>query len=144
MGLSEVILDPKNMPAVVMACCKLIDEEVSNKSGISGLAVKAGYAAVKGIKPNFVRQVVIQLLPDFVRALEPLWDKGTESGNPAQYLKNHKSEAADALLSVTDAKSKGAKSNVVRSTYDRLRGSAKRNVEDAIPRLADMLGAYVK
>lgn len=144
MGLSQVILEPKNMPAVVAACCKLVDDEVGSKGGLSGLAVKAGYKAVQGVKPNFVRHVVIQLLPDFVRALEPLWEEGAAKGNAAQHLKDNRSRAADALLSVTDGKSKNAKSSLVRGTYDKLRGSAKKNVEEAVPRLADMLGMYVK
>jgi hypothetical protein len=46
---------------------------------------------------------------------------------------------ADALLSVTDSKAKGAKSSVVRGTYEKLRGSAKKNVEEAVPRLAKLL-----
>ena len=51
---------------------------------------------------------------------------------------------ADALLSVTDAKSKNAKSSLVRGTYDKLRGSAKKNVEDAVPRLAKLLEKHLK
>ena len=50
---------------------------------------------------------------------------------------------ADALLKVTDAKSKNAKSALVRSTYDKLRGTAKKNVEDAVPRLAGLLKKHV-
>ena len=52
MGLGDVINDPKKKPAIVADCCTLIDEEVSSKGGLSGLAVKAGYAAVKGVKPD--------------------------------------------------------------------------------------------
>lgn len=144
MGLSDVILQPKNVPAVVAACCKLIDDEVSSKGGLSGLAVKAGYKAVQGVKPNFVRHVVMQLLPDFVRAVEPMWEEGVAKGNAAQHLKDNRGRAADALLSVTDEKAKNAKSGLVRGTYDKLRGSAKKHVEEAVPRLADMLAMYVK
>ena len=46
---------------------------------------------------------------------------------------------ADELLSVTDAKIDGAKSNVVKKTYASLRGSAKKNVEEAVPRLARLM-----
>lgn len=43
---------------------------------------------------------------------------------------------------MTDAKSKNAKSAVVRSTYEKLRGSAKKNVEDAVPRLSKLLAKH--
>jgi hypothetical protein len=139
MALSDKISDPAKKAAVVTDCCTLVDEEVSSKSGISGLAVKAGYAAVKGIKPGFVPHVVEQLLPEFAKALDPLWEEGLAAGKPAAHLVANKSRAADALLSVTDGKAKDAKSGVVRGTYERLRGSAKKHVEDALPRLGRLL-----
>jgi len=46
---------------------------------------------------------------------------------------------ADALLSITDEKAKRAKSGMVKGTYDKLRGSAKKNVEAAVPRLGAMI-----
>src|SRR5580693_6931137 len=55
---------------VVDDCCSLIDSEVKDKGGISGLAIKAGYGAVKGVKPGFVRTVVSDLLPEFASALD--------------------------------------------------------------------------
>jgi hypothetical protein len=144
MSLSEFVLDPKNMPGVVAAVCKMIDEEVSSKGGLSGLALKAGYKAIQGVKPNFVRHVVIQLLPDFAKVMDPIWADGVASGNPGKYLTDNKSRVADAMLSITDEKSKRAQSSLVRTTYDRLRGSAKKNVEEAIPRLATLLQTHVK
>ena len=41
---------------------------------------------------------------------------------------------------VTEGKGvKNAKSSLVRGTYEKLRGSAKKNVEEAVPRLARLL-----
>ena len=45
---------------------------------------------------------------------------------------------ADALLAITDEKAKRA-SGMVKSTYDRLRGTAKKNVEAAAPRLGRLV-----
>jgi hypothetical protein len=143
MGLGDVINDPKKKPAIVADCCTLIDEEVAAKGGLSGLAVKAGYAAVKGVKPGFVREVVEKLLPEFSTQLDPLWDEGKKAGNAEDFLKANRSRVADALLSVTDQKSKYAKSSVVRGTYEKLRGSAKKNVEEAVPRLGRLLTKHV-
>lgn len=144
MGLSEVIGDPGKKGAVVDDCCTLVDEEVASKGGLSGLAVKAGYAAVKGVKPGFIRHVVSDLLPEFAEKIDPIWQEGVTGGSPAQFLVTNKARVADALLSVTDAKAKNAKSSVVRGTYERLRGAAKKNVEDAIPRLSKLVEKHAK
>lgn len=142
MGLSETLLDTSKKSQVIADCCTLVDEEVASKSGLSGLAVKAGYAAVKGIKPGFIAQVVEKLLPEFAAKLDPIWAEAAASGNPAAHLSTNRSRVADALLSVTDEKAKTSTSSVVRGTYEKLRGSAKKNVEDAVPRLAQLIQKY--
>lgn len=139
MSLGDAVNDPNKNPVIVDDCCKLVDEEVAAKSGLSGLAVKAGYAAVKGIKPGFIKEVVSKLLKDFAEQLDPIWEDGKKTGNAAGYFANNKGKVADALLSITDAKAKTAKSSVVRGTYEKMRGSAKKNVEEAVPRLAKLL-----
>ena len=144
MSLREVINDPTKKPAVVSDCAILVDEEVAAKSGLSGMAVKVGYGAVKGIKPGFVKEVVEKLLGEFADQLDPIWAVGVAKGNAVSHLVSNKSRVADALLSVTDSKSKNAKNAMVRSTYDKLRGSAKKNVEEAVPRLAKLLEKHVK
>src|SRR5215470_10894134 len=139
MSLGDAIHDKTKKPAIVADCLKLIDQEVSDKGGLSGLAVKAGYAAVKGIKPGFIQEVVEKLLPEFADKLDPVWEDCKKGGKPAAGFVSQKSRVADALLSVTDAKAKNARSSVVRGTYEKLRGSAKKNVEEAVPRLSKLL-----
>ena len=80
-NLSELLTGEKK-EQVVEDCCSLIDAEVKDKSGISGLAIKAGYGAVKGIKPGFVRNVVGDLLPEFAKALEPVWHDAKKDSKP--------------------------------------------------------------
>ncbi len=139
MSLGDALNDPTKHPAIVADTVTLVDEEVAAKSGISGFAVKAGYAAVKGIKPGFIAEVVTKLLKEFADKLDPIWEEGKQKGDPVAHFASNKSRVADALLSVTDEKSKTAKSSLVRGTYEKLRGSAKKNVEEAIPRLATLL-----
>ena len=143
MSLGDVINEPSKKSALVADCCKLIDEEVSDKGGFSGAAVKMGYHAVKGIQPGFIAEVVEKLLPEFAGQIDAIWAEGKQGGNAGSFFVSNKSRVADALLSVTDAKAKNAKSGVVRGTYDKLRGSAKKHVEDATPRLAKLLEKHV-
>lgn len=142
MGLADAFADTTKKAAIIKDCCTLIDEEVGAKGGLSGLAVKAGYAAVKGIKPGFIAEVVDKLLPEFATAIDPVWVDAKKEPNPVSFFTNQKSRVADALLAVTDAKSKNAKSALVRGTYEKLRGSAKKNVEEAVPRLGALLAKH--
>lgn len=140
MSLSQVLNDEAKKPVVVDDCCTLIDEEVSDKGGISGLAIKAGYKVVKGVKPGFVKQVVIDLLPEFATALDPIYDEAKTNNKPvADFFTANSERVADALLKITDEKAARSKSGVVKGTYDKLRGTAKKNVEAAVPRLGKMI-----
>ena len=70
-ALNETLLEESRVPAVVADVQTLIDPEVSDKSGASGLALKGGYGAVKKVSPSFVPDGVTALLPAFVGKLEP-------------------------------------------------------------------------
>ena len=67
--LVEKITAPEVAPQVLEATMKLVEEEVASKRGLSGAAVKAGYAVVKAVKPGFIKGAIEHLLPDFERAL---------------------------------------------------------------------------
>ena len=142
-SLIEALTDEAKKKDVVRDTCALIDAEVKDKGGISGLAIKAGYGAVKGIKPGFVQHAVEDLLPDFARVLEPIAaDARSQNKEIASFFSSNSERVADALLSITDAKAARAKSGVAKSAYDKLRGSAKKNVEQAVPRLGKLFEKY--
>ena len=138
--LTEALTSDAKKAAVVEDCLALIDSEVGDKGGLSGLAIKAGYGVVKGIKPGFVKQAVSDLLPEFAKALEPIYLEAKAKSAPvAEYFKENSTRVADALLAITDAKAQRSKSGAVKGTYEKLRGSAKKNVEAAVPRLGKMV-----
>jgi hypothetical protein len=139
-SLPDVLNDPSKKPAVVADCLVLIDQEVADKGGISGMAIKAGYAAVKGIKPGFVQNVVTDLVPEFAQALDGLFVEAKEKGAAIEaHFTSNAGRVADALLAITDGKAQRSKSGVVKGTYDKLRGTAKKNVEAAVPRLSRLI-----
>jgi hypothetical protein len=139
-SLPDVLNDPAKKPVIVDDCVAMIDAEVADKGGISGLAIKAGYATVKGIKPGFVKSVVADLLPEFAVALAPIFDEAKAKGAATSgHFVANAGRVADALLAITDAKAQKSKSGVVRGTYDKLRGTAKKNVEQAVPRLGKLI-----
>lgn len=143
MSLVESLTDEAKKTDIIKDCCELIDAEVKDKGGISGLAIKAGYGAVKGIKPGFVAKAVEDLLAEFAKVLDPIYSDAKSQNRPvADFFASNKSRVADALLSITDAKAQRAKSGVAKGAYDKLRGSAKNNVEQAVPRLGKLIEKY--
>ncbi len=139
-NLTETLTSESKKGAVIEDCVALIDAEVADKGGLTGLAIKAGYKTIQGIKPGFVKQVVTDLLPEFAQALDPLWAEAKAQGqNLRQHFDANATRVADALLGITDEKAKRSKSGMVKGTYEKLRGTAKKNVEAAVPRVAVMI-----
>lgn len=143
MSLAQALTDEAKKPAIVRDCLEIIDAEVAGKSGLSGMAVKAGYRAVKGIKPGFIQNVVEGLLPEFAEALDPIHAEAVAQGVDVEtYFKQHSGRVADALLAVTDAKAEKSTNKIVKGTYSKLRGTAKKHVEEAVPRLAGLIARH--
>ncbi|ABA24505.1 conserved hypothetical protein [Trichormus variabilis ATCC 29413] len=122
----------------------MIEAQLASKSGISGITLKTAFAALKGIKPGYIPHVVEQLLPQCFEALDPIWSEGVQKGDAVGYLVESRSRTADALLSITDARVKDSKRQIVRGTYDKFRGSAKQHVEEAVPDFAKLIDKYTK
>lgn len=150
-SLEQILTDPPVRPEVVARCVRLIDAEVSRKSGISGVAIKAAYKLVCKIKPSMVADVTDRLLPDFARALDPMFQEAASEADGGDRplgevfrskVTGDADRAADALLGVTDAKIDIARP-AIKKAYSRLRGSAKGHVTQAVPGLAAAISAFV-
>lgn len=139
--LQEILLAPERRATVVKDVEKLVDAEVASKSGVSGLAVKSGYALIKKINSTFVSDAVDGMLDNFVGRLEPYYAEHTRSGNGSftDHLVANSSSVADALLGVTDDRAAGSRRESVKKVYSRLRPQAKKHVEDALPRLGELV-----
>src|SRR5262245_61248450 len=98
-ALTEVLTSEEKKGRVIEDCLEITDAEVADKSGMSGLAIKAGYKAVKGIKPGFLQKVVHDLLPEFAAAVDPIYREAVERGKPVgSYFVENKGRVADSLL----------------------------------------------
>lgn len=138
--LSDVLTDPERKGQVVEDCIGIIDAEVGDKGGLGGMAIKAGYKAVQGVKPGFVKKVVSDLLPEFADAVDPMFQEAVDQEKGIRdHFVAHKSRVADALLAITDGKAARSQNRLVKGTYERLRGQAKKNVEAAVPRLGGLI-----
>jgi hypothetical protein len=143
-SLKERLGQDPQRKAVVTDACDVLDQEVADKSGLSGIAIKGAYAIVKGIKPGFVQEVVDGLLDDFLQALDPLYQEAVEKQQPpGRFLAANGDRAADALLAITDDRAARSSRAVIRKTYDKLRPTAKKQVSSAAPRLGQLLDRHL-
>jgi hypothetical protein len=138
--LLETLAAPAKRPAVVADCERLIDEEVASKGGLTGFAIKAAYKMVKGFKPGFVHNVADGMLDDFCRNLQPLIDEARAQNRPIKtFFDGQRGRVADALLAATDARAQRSRLAAIKAAYEKLRGTAKKQVEEAVPRLGALV-----
>jgi hypothetical protein len=143
--LKDTLLAANRRSRVVDECVQLVDEQVASKSGLSGVAVRAVYAVVGRIKPAYVREAVDALLDDFVARLEPHhadWSRDPQGATFESYLCRHATRVADDLLGVTDARAGRAKNATVRKSYEKLRPTAAKHVEAALPGIARIVARH--
>jgi len=138
--LLESLGNKTKRSAVIADCCTMIDQEVDSKGGLSGIAIKTAYKLVKGVKPGFIAEAVDGLLDDFCKNLQPFADEAIAKGVGIQkHFTDNRSRVADALLTITDERAKKTRHGVVKSGYEKLRGTAKKNVEEAVPRVGGVI-----
>lgn len=134
-SLSARLTAPASRRRVIDDCVQLIDSEVARKGGFSGAAIKLAFAAVKAVKPGFLAEAVDHLLDDFSKRLDPFYQSHKSASGrslPAHFTENA-SNIADALLGITDDRAKNAKNAMVKKSYEKLRPTAKKHVEEAAP-----------
>ena len=142
-SLKELANQGEKRGEVIDEACRVLDLEVADKGGLSGMAIKAGYKLVQSIKPGFVREVVDNLLDDFLDALDPIYQEAISQGkSPGAHLEANAGRVADALLGITDRRAERAQRAAIKGMYDRLRPTAKKHVEAAAPRLGAMLDKH--
>ncbi|HVY27598.1 MAG TPA: hypothetical protein VHB79_13680 [Polyangiaceae bacterium] len=144
-SLKEQLGSGEKRQQVIEDAIKVLDAEVADKGGLTGLAVKGGYKVVQGVRPGFVKDVVTGLLEDFLDAMDPLYQEAKQKNRPAgAYLMENKGRMAEGLLGVTDRKAQRADNVVLKKAYEKLRPLAKGQVEAAAPRLAQLLEKHAE
>jgi hypothetical protein len=139
--LKEIITAADTRPVVVTECVALVESEVSDK----GLIIRGAYKTVKKIKPGFVKSAIDGLLDDWLDKMEPFYGtwRTDGSGGYSDYLNQRKSEVADELLKVTDERAKSSKHKTAAKMYNKLRPSAMKNVEAAVPGLGKIIEGHL-
>lgn len=143
--LREIVGEVSTRQQMIDDTVKLIDAEVSDKGGISGLALKTAYAMAKGLAPGTVPRLMNGFLDDFMGELQPYYDEAKQKGVDFKaHVAGKSSEVANALLKVTDARAAKAGQGTLKKGYEKLRPTAQKHVEQALPRLADLVNKIAR
>jgi hypothetical protein len=139
--LLEKLNTPGHRPQVIKDCVYLIEDEVKRKGGLTGIAIKAAFATVKAVKPGFIPEAVDHMLDDFATRLDPFYQSHQQAGGRSlpDHLGGQSGAVADALLGITDDRAQKAKNPMVKKSYEKLRPSAKKHVEEAVPGIARLI-----
>ena len=137
-SLVEVLKDDGKRRQIIDAGVKVIEQEVADKGGLSGMAIKTAFRVVQGLKPGFVPMALNHLMDDFAKKIDPFWlDCQANGAEPRGYFQRRGTEIAQALLSITDERARRGE-GPARSAYERLRPEGVKHVTVAMPRLADL------
>jgi len=142
--LQEILLAPGTRPEVAKDCFTLIQQEMSEKSGISAAAVKLAYKTASTFAPGHIQHIIDTLLPGMADQLQPFWADFNSAGGSdfGGYLAKRGDEVAQALLSVTDAKAASSGRPTIVRAYGSVRGSAVKHIKAALPRVGDLVLKY--
>lgn len=123
---------------------RLIETQVAARGGLRGMSLKTGLAVLKAARPGVLERAVQRLLPEFIDALEPLYQafRASSDRDFAVFLGKHGRDATQALLAVADLRVREA-SPAVQGAYARLRKLAESEVEAALPAVARTIQAHL-
>lgn len=142
--LADILLAPHQREAVVEDAVRLIEAHVASRGGLRGMSLKTGLAMLKAARPGILDRAVQRLLPEFSRALDPLYQEFRRSNDRdfSVFLQKHSGRASAALLEVADLRVRQA-SGTVQGAYARLRGVAEEEVGAAVPALSKLVRGYL-
>ena len=143
--LSEKLLRQDNFPQVVTDVKALVEQELANKGGVSGTALKVAYKAVSAFAPGYYDSAVTNMTPSFVEQLDPYWAQFVQSGGSSfgDFLAKNGDDVAESLLSITDNLAGTSSKGAVVKAYKTVRGGAGKHIQEALPGLGDLVQRYM-
>ena len=143
MRLAAALEDPERKERIEQDCVALIEAQVAAKRGVSGVALRVVFKALKAIRPGIMAQAVKRLLPEFAPTLEPHVELGCEQGDIRGHFASNRGPIADALLAVTDERAERSTQRTLVKCYKSARSAAHKHTMDALPAVAKLIERHI-
>jgi hypothetical protein len=141
--LTDLISDADRRRQIVNDANGVLEQEVADKGGLVGVAVKGAFGIVKALQPGIMPHLIDGLLPDFCKAVDPILAKRTPGQDVQSFLTGRSNDIVQGLLAVTDERARKAQHQTLLKAYQRLRPSAEKHVAAAIPRVSAMIAKHL-
>lgn len=144
-SLNEILWSPFQRDTFAADLVKLVDQHVAGVRGLRGIGLKTGLSLLKAAKPDLLDGALRRNAPQFIAALEPLYESFLNGADRdfAAFLQKHAAEARDALLGVADRRIAASSNTALQAGYRRMRGSAEAEIEAAVPALGALIRGYL-
>ncbi len=144
-SLADILLAAHHRDELVADAARLVEDYIQQRGGLKGMGLKTGLALAKAARPDILHRASDRMLPDMVRALEPLYQEFRHSsgGDFAVFLDRRADAAVELLLGVADAKVAAAHNAAAKSVYQKFRGGAADEARGLLPRLGKLVSAYL-
>ena len=151
-SLADILWVAAKKDALAAESVVVIEAQVASRRGLRGIALKTGLGLLKSARPDALTRAMHAMLPEFLIALDPLYQayrhakapRGSAKQGFADYLEEREDQAVEALLHVADRKIDSSPNQVLRGMYARLRASAGEEVAAALPRIGELLDHHLK
>ncbi|HEU0195946.1 MAG TPA: hypothetical protein VFQ88_01855 [Nevskiaceae bacterium] len=144
-SLSAQVLAPDRVAALDAEFTQVIEARIRKSPGLKGIALRTGVGVLAAAKPDIVKRGVARLLPDFISALDPLYENYHRSGGASaqsaagsfgDYLLAHRKEAVAAMMQTADRRTEGSTNPMYHRFYGSLRGTIEREADAILPEMA--------
>ena len=144
-ALDQLLEQEDTRQQIIRDCVSLVESEVSQKPGLTGVAIKTAFSVVNKVDPCFVQKAVSTLIDEFIQAMNPLYISYEQADctNLKTYWVKEKTALANSLLEVADVRMNRAKNKVIKKAYSKLRPSGLKHVEASVPGIAEVVSKYV-
>lgn len=145
MSLSSTLLADEARPALNTDLVTLVDDEVSQLSGLSGVALKGAFATAKKVQPNIVSGGIRRMLPDLLKALDSHWDSYSDSATTdfGAYLHDHANTVVPDLMAITDRYAQNNDSPKLTKMYQSMRSKGEKTLAGSIGPLGRVLEKHM-
>lgn len=142
----STLLDSEKRPVLVADLSSLVDDAITDLSGLTGVAVKGALSAARKANGDIIPTAVDSLLPDLLGDLQPHWEAYQESGQQdfGAFLESRADEVSESLLSTADRAVEQRGGGAVAKVYDSLRGRGTKLIAPHIPALGRIIDNHMR